>query len=567
MRRRPICLLCLLFISILTILYLCGVPLRAAPKGAAEAEALLSTPCVAHLSGRVRSCKTQGDVTYLILENTQLLAIRYGNSQSSGTAPAAVSMKVCLGGVRIALSEQVHYAIGTQIRAAGTLAAIEGPTNPGQFDQKFYYELQGISWNLKKPVIQAAEQPAGNPLSTLLDNFREALALLGESLTARIAAIFPENAAATLAAMLTGDKSLLSKEAKTLYRIGGISHMLAISGLHISLLGMGLYHLLRKLRLPQRAAGLAAAIFLIAYAILTGGSVATVRAVLMFLLYLLAKRTHRVYDVPTALSVAAILLLIENPLYLLYAGFQLSFVAVLALAAFPGHGRLFSGLILYLITLPFTLWHYFTIPLYGILVNLVVVPLLPLVLGAGILALVGSYLLEALGLFAIGSLPLTLLTAPASWLLQAIEHLLGLTAPLPLASLPLGRPDIWQILLYVLLLAIFLYVLKKWRRTYRKYALLLALPLLIGIFLLRPAKTLALTFLDVGQGDGIFLELPGAAVLVDGGSSTVSSVGENRVQPFLAYSGIRRLDYLVATHADSDHTNGLREILEAVRDG
>ena len=151
-----------------------------------------------------------------------------------------------------------------------------------------------------------------------------------------------------------------------LYRLGGVSHILAISGLHITLLGVGFYQLLRKLRLPLRASGLLAALFLIAYAILTGGSVATLRALIMFLLYLLSKAAFRVYDVPTALAVAAILLLLENPLYLFYAGFQLSFTAVLALAAFPGHGRFFSGLILYLITVPFTLWHYFSLPLYGV---------------------------------------------------------------------------------------------------------------------------------------------------------------------------------------------------------
>ena len=629
MRRRPLCLLCLLFIFILCIANLFGASFSSPPKGAEAAEAFCKDAGAVRVAGRVRSCKTQGKNTDLILEDTWL------------TRPEGESLP--LGGIRISLGGSPHFAVGARLLVSGSLTTTEAPTNPGQFDQKFYLRLQGIHWHLKKALILSAS-PSNSPFPAIfLEEIREALALLGQSMTDRIREFFPENAAGILAAMITGDKSLLSDESRELYRLGGVSHILAISGLHITLLGVGFYQLLRKLRLPLRASGLLAALFLIAYAILTGGSVATLRALIMFLLYLLSKAAFRVYDVPTALAVAAILLLLENPLYLFYAGFQLSFTAVLALAAFPGHGRFFSGLILYLITVPFTLWHYFSLPLYGVFVNLLVVPLMPFVLGFGLFGLLGSCLLGVLGLAVPGSLPIQILTAPAVWLLERVEQLLKLTQTLPFASLPLGRPCVWQLCLYVLFLAVFLYFLKIWRRTYRKYALLLALPLLFGIFFLRktdfilglalclsvifsvcivkcrfrrfragrsdvgafrsgralaaaagirlkrfplrfflgfsvasfllitalifrPEGNLVLSFLDVGQGDGIFLDFPEGKVLVDGGSSSLYGVGKNRLEPFFAYSGAAHLDYIAATHADSDHISGIREILEDVRD-
>ena len=701
MRRRPLCLLCLLFISVLCIADFFGVSFSSASGDAAEAEALFEDPAGVRVAGRVRSCKTQENTTFLILEDAWLTLLSketlpaakapspLPSALSAAASPGEMSLRgsfeasfrpLPLDGVRILLSDRSHFAVGTIVTASGMLSAVEAPTNPGQFDQKFYDSLQGIRWNLKKPRI-LSEAPSRDPFpKKALDTLREALSLLGQDMTDNIERFFPERAAGVLAAMITGDKSLLSEEARGLYRLGGISHILAISGLHITLLGVGVYRLLRKLRLPLLASGLLAAIFLILYAVLTGGSVATLRACIMFLLYLLSQTAFRVYDVPTALSVAAILLLLENPLYLFYAGFQLSFAAVLALTAFPGHGRFFSGLILYLITVPFTLWHYFSLPLYGVLVNLLVVPLLPFVLGFGLVGLLGSCLLSGLGLAVPGSLPVAILTTPAGWLLERIEHLLTFTKRLPFASLSLGRPSVWQLCLYAFLLFLFLRLLKLWRRTWRKYALLLALPLLFGVFFLRktdgivglavflsvilpllivkgrfprffggfpaadpvyasptgvpgkdsepvfrenaftrrkllgkggepvfressftrrklwekagasvsppricfgfftaaffllagiflrPEGNLLLTFLDVGQGDGIVLDFPEGTVLVDGGSSSVSGVGKNRIEPFLACSGVRHLDYIAATHADADHISGIREILEDVRD-
>lgn len=731
MRRRPICLLCLFFVIVLSLLYFIGTLHPSVPKGTESFAALPEAARLCQLVGSVRTCKTQGNTQSIILENAVLPATgrtsvdaegetgtdtltdvsifppERSSADNGSTAPADVSIfqpgrtsadngstapadvsifqpgrasadngsaapadvsifqpgrasadnastapahvstappsssyaamdsglpanvstaPLTLGGVRLTLSGCPHLPVGTVLTLSGTLSAIEAPTNPGQFDQQLYYAVQGVSWSLKKPVVLRVSAPANGLLSSFFLSVRETLALLGQRLTDRIARIFPEEVAGTLAAMITGDKSLLSDEEKNLYKSGGLSHMLAISGLHISLLGMGLFRLLRKLKVPMRVAGLVAALFLVAYAVLTGASVATLRAVLMFLLYLLANATHRVYDVPTALAVTAILLLLENPLYLLYAGFQLSFVAVFALAAFPGHDRLFSGVILYLVMAPLTLWHYFTLPLYGVVVNLLLLPLLPVLLSTGILALLGSYVLEALGLFAVDSLPLGILTSPATFLLRLINKLLGLTSSLPFAVLTPGRPSLWQMALFALLLGLFLFLLSKWRHTYRKYALLFTMPLQLGVFflrptdwpigllaiayllvllilkryptrlrltrlsssdrrpgglrlavvlalpflvagfLLRPPPPLTLTFLDVGQGDGIVLSLPDATILVDGGSSSVRNVGKNRVLPFLAYSGVGRLDYIAATHGDSDHISGIQEILKGVKD-
>lgn len=116
--------------------------------------------------------------------------------------------------------------------------------------------------------------------------------------------VFPEKEASVAKAMLLGEKKGIDRELKSLYQEAGIAHILAISGLHISLLGMGLYRLL-TLRLSRKTASLLSSFVLISYLIMTGASLSAVRAVFMFFLYMLAGLAGRTYDMPTALSLGS----------------------------------------------------------------------------------------------------------------------------------------------------------------------------------------------------------------------------------------------------------------------
>ena len=127
---------------------------------------------------------------------------------------------------------------------------------------------------------------------------------------------------------MLGDKTSLDKEVKLRYQMAGIVHILAISGLHISVIGTGLYQLLMKTGLGIWGSGFLALLFMLQYGVMTGGSVSTMRAVCMFLISTGAKITGRIYDLPTALAVSAMMILGESGAYLYNSGFLLSFSAV-----------------------------------------------------------------------------------------------------------------------------------------------------------------------------------------------------------------------------------------------
>ena len=134
-----------------------------------------------------------------------------------------------------------------------------------------------------------------------------------------------------LKAMLLGEKSSLEEEIKELYQLNGLIHILSISGLHVSLLGMAVSGLLKKCGAPIWLRAPFAIGVMWCYGMMTGMGVSTWRAVFMFALHLLAELLGRTYDMLTALSLAALLMLAEQPLLVRHSGFLLSFGAVVGI--------------------------------------------------------------------------------------------------------------------------------------------------------------------------------------------------------------------------------------------
>ncbi len=527
--RRPLLLVSILWMIFLIILHLLGLPLVPESREMKTVRTrLASGENEVRLTGYVKSRRTDKEYSFVVLED---VTVSFGEERYR------------TGDVKVTLVEPIRYEIGTLLGVSGVLKEIEGPTNPGQFDRAFYYKIQKIAFTAAKPEITV--------LGRRDDLFGESIARVREAVTARIEEVYPEDVRGPLAAMLAGDKTFLTDEDTARYRMGGLSHMLAISGLHITVLAMGLYKILTFLRLDFRAAAAVSAVFISLFAVMTGMSAATVRAVIMFLFLMGAKLTRRTYDLPTAAAFAAILLLLENPWYLFYSGFVLSFGAVFCIYVFSERSRFAGGVILALVMMPAVLIFYYEIPLLSVPVNLIVVPLLPMILAAG-----------GAGLIAGG------VTAyPAALLLRLIRQLLALCARVPHASLILGRPSALRILLYSLCLVLFLVFYQRYRTKKRRFFLLLIIPLLVLILGFRVRSGIKMTFLDVGQGDSCVLELPGGEnILTDGGSSTAFEVGNERILPFIKYEGIRHIDYIFVTHMDSDHTSGITELLCAVRD-
>lgn len=494
-------------------------------------------------------------------------------------------------------SQNQQIEVGNIIRIQGKISFFQEAVNPGNFDQKFYYQKQGIHaavWADTVEIVELSEDVVREKLTVLRYQWKE---LLIKCLGA-----YYGNC---MSAILLGEKSELDEEVSELFSKSGIGHLLAISGLHMSFLGIGVYQAFRKLGLGFLPSGGIGIVFLLLYTLMIGNGVSSTRALVMFIVRIGADMSGRDYDMPTSLALAAAVIVLRQPLYLLDAGFLLSFGAILGIAVIHPileelrvlPKLLCAGVSIHLTLLPVLLYYYFEVPTYSILLNLLVVPLMSGVLGLGI---IGSMLLLVREPF--GSAVLQVCKA----ILWLYERAGEMTLKLPFGRLVLGRPGkIWMAVYYGILfggcLLVYLYRKKtggwearrrdgnqrkrnrsseKGSEAYetncaRGMEIVLSRVVRAGMILLPVLFVLLcwyghgkngelqVVMLDVGQGDGVYIRTPsGGHYFVDGGSSDVNKVGKYRIEPFLKSQGVGVLDYVFLSHGDADHINGIEEMLE-----
>lgn len=403
---------------------------------------------------------------------------------------------------------------------------------------------------------------------------------LSHHLSAEIAGVYQ--------ALLIGSVVNLSTTVKEAFKASGCLHILAISGLHFSLLGffcVAIFTFLLKrsswlllhIHVPTVALLLTAPILLL-YAFVVGLKIPALRALLTALLVLYAVMLRRQQGMIHLIAAAALVVLAINPLALCTPSFQLSFAAVLAIHRIYPRLPMFSGTLprsrsswwrrfLWIVqsmvyvslaatvgTLPFLLYHFNRVSLIGPVMNLLIEPLLCLwALPCGLLAVPLMSLAPDLArlLLHLGQAGIAL----ALWLTEA-------AAQLPHASLWTATPHPVEIILFFLILVLcFIPQLNRVRA-----AVILGLILLLIASFTAPLwftpknRALSVSFLDVGQGAATLVQAPdGTNILIDGGGSQSEQFdpGQHIIAPFLWQKRIWRLDELIITHPHQDHYNGL----------
>lgn len=496
---------------------------------------------------------------------------------------------------------------GMKLLCMGELEIFEPARNAGEFDYRLYYRSRHICCRMSAKKAEITDRSA-DPLKAAAYSFRErAREALKQFCT--------EKDAGLLSAVLLGDKTQMDEEINDLYQKNGIAHLLAVSGLHVSLIGMGLYRLLRRLGLGFGWAGVWSGGLLFLYGTMTGFGPSVFRACLMLACSFAASYLGRTYDLLSAMSLAAICLSLENPFVIFTGAFQLSFGAVFAIG-WAGkelsdgleckkewENALSVSLAIQLVTGPIVLYHFFEYPLYGIFLNFLVIPLMTYVVGAGIAGLLMGMAGISLLAAAAGAGTLSGAAAAVGHLLELgaegsmgtchyifalYEMLCRLTKRLPGSSLILGRPESWKLAAYYGILAVLLLFLgsrgrkraetgertkagemmEKDREAAAKDRFMDRIKIwgclssLIVFLLYRSVSGLRIDFIDVGQGDGILLETKKQVVLVDGGSTQLKKLGEQRLEPLLKSRGIRKIDMAFVSHGDQDHISGLMWLLE-----
>ncbi len=469
-------------------------------------------------------------------------------------------------------SEELAY--GDKVKVQGEYKKPSKQRNYGGYDEQQYLKTLKIVGKVK---VKELEVIAHKQLSTPLQVANEVKKKIKE----RIEANFEEENSAILKGLLLGETSEIQEEVKKNFQISSISHVLAISGLHISYIVIGIQILFKRV-IGKKKTKIFTIIFLIFYCCITGFSPSIVRATVMAIITIGAEIVYRKSDIGNSIAISLFIILLYNPYLILQVGLQLSYLGTIGIILFsPSIRKVFNIIKLkkkrriiekikemlavtlsaQIMIFPILIYHFNLIGVYFLLTNLLV----SLVIGPIII----------LGFFSIG---IKLFVIPVRIGL-AYLHLIALFSQLPFSKIYMATPSILLIIFYFVILwiasqiyfiyhlnhltptqkrvkniiALFRYQFRKKKKRYLKYMMILLMFILVISLL---PKKLKIYFVDVGQGDGTFIVTPkNKTILIDGGGSLTDEfdVGDKILIPYLLDRGYTTIDYIIISHFDQDH--------------
>lgn len=493
-----------------------------------------------------------------------------------------------------------NVKIGNIIKVRGKLRQFEEAANKGNFDSRKYYLSLGFYGKIEAGTIEVINSDYSGIRQGLYELRMEIIERL-EKLCSDNNGIFSiiNNKNGIIGAIILGDKTDIDSDIKELYSVSGIAHILAISGLHISFIGMAIYRLLRRRFRFLFSAAVSIPVVL-SFGIMSGFGISTIRAIIMFILKIIGEVLGRKYDAITAISLAGLVLLVQNPFVVCNSGFQMSFGAIIAIVLILPIVEeilntdnkiikvLSANFTISLVMNPILAWNYYELPTFSFLLNIVVVPLMSVVIVSSIVGIFCSCIMFGFGKAVI---------FPGCGILELYTFLCNIINKSSVASIVVGQPKVTIIIVYYAILLVVLFGLKNIRTKYTRAEkerniikketglvlekkakkerrikgqnVKLRLACIVGFLLLNcliyyiPNQGFYITFINVGQGDGILIHGDnGTKVMVDGGSTSEKQVAKNCIVPYLKAEGIGTIDYSIITHTDKDHISGILEILE-----
>lgn len=477
------------------------------------------------------------------------------------------------GSVFKVVTKNKNFKTGDKVSISGSCIQMKESNNDGSFNEKIYYYSTGVIGIIESEKIEL-----------LIKSREETLGFINslrEKLENNIDKVTDETIGGIFKTIVFGDDTNIDMGIKKSFQDAGISHILSISGLHISIVGVFVFFVLKR-RLKYINATVISFIIMVLYGIMTGGSISTIRAIIMFTISIVGRTSGRVYDIKNAIGISGVLILLKNPYYLFNTGFILSFVAVLGIGFFyPVLIKIFNiknkiiAMIMFstsitIFLIPLNGYFFYQIPGYSILLNIILVPLMGIIIISGMISSLLCYVSYDIAYFFIGS---------GSYVIRLYIFICDKVGDLPFSTVVVGKLNIGRILIYYSIIIIIIYLWEKNEKKLNRnnkiedgekskiskkyFKILFVTVLLFVVIFFRLDNKSKIAFLDVGQGEcSIILGKDKKIYMFDCGSSSVNNIGEKVVIPWIKYNGHSKIDYLILSHNDSDHINGVINILE-----
>lgn len=370
--------------------------------------------------------------------------------------------------------------------------------------------------------------------------------------------IYTKDDAGIIKAVSTGDTSGLSKNARNLFTSAGIAHILAISGLHIAIIAGAIIALLEMLGINKRKSSLIAVIMLGFYTVFTGGNTAVLRSFIMTVVVLMGKVLYRRGDALNSCSIAGIIILLLNPYSLFSIGFQLSFVSVAALITLADFmeqsddileklkGGIIASLFVSIVTFPIISYNFYTVPLYGFITNIFVVPVLTVFVPMVFLSIFAGAFNIWLGRFFGGT---------AVVILKYIRLVCKTVSRLPFSNITVGRMSTGFIVLFFFAIII-LFSVKDKKKACISSIIVSLICVTVSVSDKLVFKNNTLTFLNSNYGNCAVIETYDRNIYILGGKSEEQiNYKINNVSEYLNYRGFDKANAVFASGQNEESLN------------
>ena len=488
---------------------------------------------------------------------------------------------------------QIKY--GDIIQVVGKFEQPESRRNYKGFDYKLYLKTRSIVGNLKSNNIKKITNKIENPIEYIEYKSIE----LSKKIKENANKILPKDMSSVFIGLVLGDTSEISEETIEDFRNSNMSHILAVSGMHMSYLILLSIQLFGKI-LGKKQAYIVSIILIIFYMFLTGFSASIIRSGVMGIILIISKIIYKNNDIFTNIAISSLIILIKNPYSILDLSFQFSFGGTIGIILFQKFiSKKFLEKILrskkiieilsvtisaQIVILPISIFQFNTLNIYFVLSNLIIGFIIGPVMACNFIFLM--CLIVNIKLANIISFPLQICIK--------FIILISKISKLPYSQIYLATPGILEIILYFLLIntSFFIYYIYttkiitptvkrakniiamiKFHIKYRmeeKTKIVTKIVIVFGIILIIiiqvTPKDLRIHFLDVNQGDSTFIVTPrGKKILIDGGGSSYSNIGKNTVLPYILDRGYTKIDIAIISHMDLDHCDGIIYLMEKIK--
>ncbi|MGN1383749.1 MAG: DNA internalization-related competence protein ComEC/Rec2 [Clostridia bacterium] len=383
----------------------------------------------------------------------------------------------------------------------------------------------------------------------------------------------PSETGDLLLAILLGDKKDLSEQIQINFKNSNLSHMLAVSGAHVSYIIVGLTYITQNSIMGKRKGRVFCIFLLIIFMAITNFTPSVTRACIMAILTLVSEILYKKADIYTNISISALIILLYNPYSLLDLGFKLSFggtIGIIIFMRFIKKKQEEPKLLNYIkqmalvsicaniIIIPIIMNNFNTVSLTFLVSNILASPILAIIVIVGFSIIIISIISHSLS---------NLLVFWLNPILNLLIKISSFCSKLPFAKILVVTPYIFNIIFYYTIILYLVNYNKIKQFIKKKTVILLSIILILSnfIFYILP-QDLKIYFIDVGQGDSTLIVTPSKkTILIDGGGSESFDVGEKVLLPYLLGRRIRKIDYIMISHFDTDHCKGIFTVIENLK--